>query len=251
METLAERIALAVRYARTTQSSLAQAVGISGPSINQWFSGKTKSIEYGNAVKAGAFLGVNPDWLATGEGQMLDDDKDRKERYIAKQETVDKIAQNFWYVPLTKVEEKNLGSLMVNLIKMLGSITDELSDKDQQEFTALLNQGILEKDGQKQEGIVKILAWHAKIARRSIAERDELKEIEQLKASLIKNSASNSAASLLLSQNSAATPLTYQEPPSLAPFFGVKPVMTPSVQKNEPSSEKTDALVNRRSPKPI
>lgn len=72
MSTLQERLAEAIQYAKCTQTDLAKAVGISSPSINQWFSGRTKSIQYSKAMKAGAFLGVSPHWLATGEGGMLE-----------------------------------------------------------------------------------------------------------------------------------------------------------------------------------
>lgn len=52
------------------QADLARACGVKQPSVNDWLSGKTKSIEGANLLRAAKFLGVRPDWLATGKGPM-------------------------------------------------------------------------------------------------------------------------------------------------------------------------------------
>lgn len=76
MSTLAERVSLAFKVARVeklvTQRGLAVAVGVTPPSINQWFGGKTKSIDREIANKAAEYLGCNPIWLMTGTGEPYD-----------------------------------------------------------------------------------------------------------------------------------------------------------------------------------
>tara|TARA_Y100000034_G_scaffold136379_1_gene212502 strand:+ start:1104 stop:1835 length:732 start_codon:yes stop_codon:yes gene_type:complete len=71
MKSLAERLERArVGPPKRTKKAIADAVGISTASVNDWFSGKTKTIEASNLIKAARFLNVEPDWLATGRGAM-------------------------------------------------------------------------------------------------------------------------------------------------------------------------------------
>ena len=53
-----------------TQAGLARACGIKTPSVSGWFTGKTKSVTFENALRAAAYLGVSAPWLASGEGEM-------------------------------------------------------------------------------------------------------------------------------------------------------------------------------------
>lgn len=53
---------------RLSQSDLARACGIRPASVNNWVSGKTKTIEGENLLNAARALNVSPDWLATGHG---------------------------------------------------------------------------------------------------------------------------------------------------------------------------------------
>ena len=73
MTTLAERLTLSLEEAKIaapykTKSGLARHCDVKTPSVSDWFSGRTKSIEYSNAIKAAEYLGVSADWLRTGEG---------------------------------------------------------------------------------------------------------------------------------------------------------------------------------------
>ncbi|MFD3300274.1 LexA family transcriptional regulator [Aquipseudomonas alcaligenes] len=71
MSTLQERITkLLAGPPKISQAALARACGIKPPSVNDWVSGKTKSIEGENLLRAAAFLKVSPLWLATGRGAM-------------------------------------------------------------------------------------------------------------------------------------------------------------------------------------
>lgn len=69
--TLGERVKAALQGPpKRTQRALAAAVGISPVSVNDWVSDRTKTIEGANLLKAAAFLGVSPKWLAEGKGPM-------------------------------------------------------------------------------------------------------------------------------------------------------------------------------------
>jgi len=71
MRTLQERLKLAMSGPpKVTQAALARACGIRAPSVNDWISGKTKTIEGQNLLIAADYLKVMPMWLATGKGPM-------------------------------------------------------------------------------------------------------------------------------------------------------------------------------------
>ncbi|MEX5363460.1 S24 family peptidase [Pseudomonas guariconensis] len=71
MSTLQERLRQVMAGPpKITQASLARACGITAPSVNDWLSGKTKTIEGQNLLLAAEHLGVSPKWLATGRGAM-------------------------------------------------------------------------------------------------------------------------------------------------------------------------------------
>ncbi|WP_440466908.1 DEAD/DEAH box helicase family protein [Pseudomonas sp. YH-1] len=80
MRTLQERLKFVMAGPpKISQAALARACHVKAPSVNDWISGKTKSIEGENLLSAAAFLKVLPLWLATGKGPMRDDD-DRASR---------------------------------------------------------------------------------------------------------------------------------------------------------------------------
>ncbi|MFP6818441.1 S24 family peptidase [Acinetobacter sp.] len=71
MNTLAERLRYAMEVLPTKKIKgidLARAVGVKPPSVSDWLSGKSKTMEGENLLKAADFLKVNPAWLATGSG---------------------------------------------------------------------------------------------------------------------------------------------------------------------------------------
>lgn len=55
-------------------TALADACGVKPPSVSDWLSGKSKTMEGSNLVTAAEFLKVRAKWLATGRGPMRDDD---------------------------------------------------------------------------------------------------------------------------------------------------------------------------------
>lgn len=69
MKTLAERLKYARKHRGLTQSALAELIGVSQAAIQKIESGKayqtTKLVDLANALK------VKPEWLGSGEGEML------------------------------------------------------------------------------------------------------------------------------------------------------------------------------------
>lgn len=73
MKTLAERVKFAMDSATPKKIKgvdLARCVGVKPPSVSDWLSGKSKTMEGENLLRAAKCLGVNPQWLATGSGEM-------------------------------------------------------------------------------------------------------------------------------------------------------------------------------------
>lgn len=57
---------------RIGQSWLAKKVGLTAPAVSKWVNGGTKTLEGTNLLKAAKALGVRPEWLAEGRGEMLE-----------------------------------------------------------------------------------------------------------------------------------------------------------------------------------
>lgn len=70
MSTLSDRINQAMAAASMSQAELASACKIKSPSVNDWISGKTKTLKASTATRAAAALGIRVEWLATGQGEM-------------------------------------------------------------------------------------------------------------------------------------------------------------------------------------
>lgn len=69
MAALSERMRAAMAGPpKVSQAALARACGVKPPSVNDWLSGKTKTIEGAHLLAAAARLNVNALWLATGKG---------------------------------------------------------------------------------------------------------------------------------------------------------------------------------------
>jgi hypothetical protein len=72
MSTLKERLALvSPEWPWGKKAALAKHCGVKAPSVSDWISGETKTLEGDNLLRAADFLGVNPKWLASGKGPML------------------------------------------------------------------------------------------------------------------------------------------------------------------------------------
>lgn len=72
MTTLASRLAQAIaQNPGMTQAKLAKTCRVRQPSVNDWLSGKTKTMGGEPLIRAAEALGVAPKWLATGDGPMI------------------------------------------------------------------------------------------------------------------------------------------------------------------------------------
>lgn len=69
---LKDRIKAARQGAKLTQEQLANALGVSRPTVSQWENGDTKSLKAVNLVRMSQVTHVYCLWLATGEGTMDD-----------------------------------------------------------------------------------------------------------------------------------------------------------------------------------
>lgn len=67
---LSERLALAMERSGINQADLARACQVKPPSVHGWLSGKSKFLRGENLLLAASALGVNQQWLATGQGPM-------------------------------------------------------------------------------------------------------------------------------------------------------------------------------------
>ena len=67
---LAQRLTNAMAIKGISQAELARACNVKPPSVHGWLSGKAKFLRGENLLLAAAALGVNQQWLATGEGTM-------------------------------------------------------------------------------------------------------------------------------------------------------------------------------------
>ncbi len=68
MSDLAQRISLRLNDLGLTQKELASSCGVSAPAVNDWITGKTKSLKASTLLKAAKALSVNPQWLESGLG---------------------------------------------------------------------------------------------------------------------------------------------------------------------------------------
>lgn len=69
MNTLSDRLKWARSQAKLSQSKIAEAVGISQPTYQALESGKAQKTSY--MMQIASVLNVDPNWLATGQGEMV------------------------------------------------------------------------------------------------------------------------------------------------------------------------------------
>lgn len=69
MSTLKERIAeLSKDLSRGWQAELARHCEVAAPSVSDWVTGKTKTLEGDHLMRAAHYFKCNPKWLSSGEG---------------------------------------------------------------------------------------------------------------------------------------------------------------------------------------
>lgn len=127
MNTLKERLEKALKGPpKRTKASLAKACGIAAPSVSDWFSGKTKTLEASNLLAAANFLKVNPRWLADGIGPMYDSQSGKNHN------SINDIVTNQVLLKKSEIELSNEAQELIFLIKKYDTKT-----KDKSWFKAL------------------------------------------------------------------------------------------------------------------
>ena len=71
--TLQDRIKLALEMSGRSKTDLWKGCGVSSGTVTAWFKGPNQTISGINLMNACKILGVNPEWLATGMGEMQTD----------------------------------------------------------------------------------------------------------------------------------------------------------------------------------
>ncbi len=71
--TLQDRIKLALEMSGRSKTDLWKGCGVSSGTVTAWFKGPNQTISGINLMNACKILGVNPEWLATGLGEMQTD----------------------------------------------------------------------------------------------------------------------------------------------------------------------------------
>lgn len=162
MTTLQERLKLAMSGPpKVSQASLARACGIRAPSVNDWLSGKTKTIEGQNLLIAADFLKVQPMWLATGKGSMrkgVDSGllPDSKETNVISLDSRRKsLDSSFITIPQLDVAgSMGAGRVPPDHIEVIRDITVHLDWLQTQglSYSNLENLAIIDGDGDSMEG---------------------------------------------------------------------------------------------------
>lgn len=75
MNLLMDRMNAALKHAGMKKIELARGIPVARTTVGDWCSGKIKSLTGPNLFKAARILGVNPEWLGTGNGSMLGESK--------------------------------------------------------------------------------------------------------------------------------------------------------------------------------
>lgn len=119
MSTLKERLTQAMAHAnKDNQSKLAREVGVTRAAVSKWMSTATTSLQTEHAFRVAKYLGVNPQWLATGEGSMLDsDDPDRSLIDAAREEDPSFASFLQDYRKLSSVEKTMVRTVVVSLAR--------------------------------------------------------------------------------------------------------------------------------------
>ena len=76
METLIERATFMLELVGGSQTELANIAGVRPPSVNDWLSGKTKSIQIEPATRLAERFGLSPMWVAKGKLPKLSPSSD-------------------------------------------------------------------------------------------------------------------------------------------------------------------------------
>lgn len=93
--TLQDRIKLALEKSGLSKTDLWKGCGVSSSTVTTWFNGRNQSINGNNLLKAAKVLGVNPSWLADGQGYMSQSQETIDNIYIPRLTPLDQSQTNF------------------------------------------------------------------------------------------------------------------------------------------------------------
>ncbi len=134
MNTLAERLRYAMEVLpprKIKGVDLARAVGVRPPSVSDWLSGKSKTMEGENLLKASSFLEVDASWLATGKGSpkpinSLDDSSPKKDEVYISQLKFNPSYdnKNTVRIPVHKDVKASCGNGVTNFLEEISDYLD-------------------------------------------------------------------------------------------------------------------------------
>jgi hypothetical protein len=75
---------LALEKSGLSKTDLWKGCGVSSGTVTAWFKGPNQTISGINLMNACKILGVNPEWLATGIGDMQEDSNQLSSEYFLK-----------------------------------------------------------------------------------------------------------------------------------------------------------------------
>lgn len=134
MNTLAERLRYAMEVLpprKIKGVDLARAVGVRPPSVSDWLSGKSKTMEGENLLKASSFLEVDASWLATGKGSpkpinsLIDSSPKKDEVYISQMKFNPSYdIKNTVRIPVHKDVKASCGNGVTNFLEEISDYLD-------------------------------------------------------------------------------------------------------------------------------
>ena len=113
MDTLQKRIRFALETSEKKPTDLAKYIGISESAISQWINGPTKTINSVHLLKVSSFLGVEPQWLASGEGSPTNIKNDNVVDYAISDD------ENKWLRLIRKLNDDQRTALFLSLTATL------------------------------------------------------------------------------------------------------------------------------------
>ena len=111
MKTLPERVAYLLSLVDNSTKDLAAIAGVKPPSVSQWASGQTKSIQIEPATRLAKRFGLNPLWISKGIPPMRDllpSSDTQPESFAA--ESPDQSQESAMLLKFPPVGAKNIGA---------------------------------------------------------------------------------------------------------------------------------------------
>ena len=105
--TLQERMKLALEKSGLSKTDLWKGCGVSSGTVTAWFKGPNQTISGINLMNACKILGVNPEWLATGMGEMHEDIHQLSSEHFLKSDLMESSIEIFSKQPHSPIKSIN------------------------------------------------------------------------------------------------------------------------------------------------